>query len=162
MIIIALFLLGCVRIENQEMLPEAVVEETDLPEPTDAEMELPVFEKVFLTIGGRPARADLKAFSELADREAMEWSVEEGVAVVMERGRDGSFLYAVLTNENGFEEIAQLGYHFKGTDGEYEVMVDMTGSESSYLVDVRDMDSGTEVASMEMLKAYIFEALVGR
>ena len=130
------------------------------PIQENAEIKLQVFEQIFLHVAGNSSRTSWEEFTTILKQENLEFSDDEGIVTVMENNCEGSYLYAVLTNENGIVEIAQLGYYYKATDGEYCVMVDWADSNPRYLTDVTMMDSGTEVTSLTMLESYIVDAVL--
>ena len=138
--------------EETQAVPTSPVQE-------NAEINLQVFEQIFLHVAGNSNRISWDEFITILKQENLEFSDDEGIVTVMENNCEGSYLYAVLTNENGTVEIAQLGYHYKSTDGEYEVMVDWNNNKPCYLIDVTMMDSGTEVTSLAALESYIVDAI---
>ena len=138
---------------------ETQVEPTS-PVQENTEIKLQVFEQIFLHVAGNSNRTSWEEFTTILKQENLEFSNDEGIVTVMENNCEGSYLYAVLTNENSVVEIAQLGYHYKATNGEYCVMVDWSDSNPRYLTDVTMMDSGTEVTSLAMLESYIVDAVL--
>lgn len=130
------------------------------PVQENAEIKLQVFEQIFLHVAGNSNRTSWDEFITILKQENLEFSDDEGIVTVMENNCEGSYLYAVLTNENSVVEIAQLGYHYKATNGEYCVMVDWSDSNPRYLTDVTMMDSSTEVTSLTMLESYIVDAVL--
>lgn len=128
------------------------------PVQENAEIQLQIFEQIFLHVAGNSNRISWDEFITILKQENIEFSDDEGIVTVMENNCEGSYLYAVLTNENSVVEIAQLGYYYKATDSGYCVMVDWADSNPRYLTDVTMMDSGTEVTSLAMLKSYIIDA----
>lgn len=137
---------------------EAAQEETTVPELKNSYTELFVFDRVFLSVAGSPDRIDWDEFATLLNQENLDFSDDEGIITVFENSCDGRYLYAVLTNENSFVEIVQLGYHYKAADGEYGVMVDWSEDTPRFLTDVTMPDSGTEVASLAAVESYIMDA----
>lgn len=137
---------------------EAPQEETIVPELKNSETELFVFDRVFLPVAGSSERIDLDEFAALLNQESLDFSDDEGIITVFENSCDENYLYAVLTNENGNVEIAQLGFHYKAADGEYRVMVDWSENTPRHLTDVTMPDSGTEVTSLDAVKSYIMNA----
>lgn len=137
---------------------EAVQEETIVPEVKNSETELFVFNCVFLPVAGSSERVGWDEFETLLKQENLDFSDAEGIITVFENSCDGSYLYAVLTNENSFVEIVQLGYHYKAADGGYGVMVDWSEKTPRYLTDVTMPDSGTDVTSLDAVKSYIMDA----
>lgn len=137
---------------------EAAQEETTVPELKKSETELFVFDRVFLPVAGCLERITWDEFATLLNQENLDFSDDEGIITVFENSCNGSYLYAVLTNENGIVEIAQLGYHYTAADGEYGVMVDWSENTPRYLTDVTMPDSGTEVASLAAVESYIVDA----
>ena len=137
---------------------EAPQEEPIVPELINSETELFVFNRVFLPVAGSSERIDLDEFAALLNQENLDFSDDEGIITVFENSCDESYLYAVLTNENGIVEIAQLGYHYKTADDEYGVMVDWSEKTPRYLTDVTMPDSGTEVTSLAAVESYIVDA----
>ena len=139
---------------------EVAQEEIIVPELKNSGAELFVFERVLLPVAGSSERIDWDEFATLLNQENLNSSDDEGITTVLENSCDGGYLYAVLTNENGILEIAQLGYHYKAADGEYGVMVEWSDSNPRYLTDVTMVDSGTEVTSLTMLESYIVDAVL--
>lgn len=137
---------------------EAAQEETTVPELENVKTELFVFEQVFLPVAGSSERVGWDKFETLLKQENLDFSDDEGIITVFENSCDESYLYAVLTNENGIVEIAQLGYHYTAADGEYGVMVDWSKDAPRYLTDVIMPDSGTEVTSLTAVESYIMDA----
>ena len=137
---------------------EAAQEETTVPELENVKTELFVFEQVFMPVAGSSERVGWDQFETLLKQENLDFSDDEGIITVLENSCDESYLYAVLTNENGIVEIAQLGYHYKAADGEYGVMVDWSENTPRYLTDVTMPDSGTEVTSLAAVESYIVDA----
>ena len=137
---------------------EAAQEETTTPELENVKTKLFVFEQVFLPVAGSSERVGWDKFETLLKQENLDFSDDEGIITVFENSCDESYLYAVLTNENGIVEIAQLGYHYKAADGEYGVMVDWSENTPRYLTDVTMPDSGTEVTSLAAVESYIVDA----
>lgn len=137
---------------------EASQEETTTPELENVKTELFVFEQMFMPVAGSLERVGWDKFETLLKQENLDFSDDEGIITVFENSCDGSYLYAVLTNENGIVEIAQLGYHYKAADGEYGVMVDWSEDTPRYLTDVTMPDSGIEVTSLAAVKSYIMDA----
>ena len=137
---------------------EAAQEETTVPELENVKNELFVFEQVFLPVAGSSERVGWDKFETSLKQENLDFSDDEGIITVLENSCDRSYLYAVLTNENGIVEIAQLGYHYKAADGEYGVMVDWSENTPRYLTDVTMPDSGTEVTSLAAVESYIVDA----
>ena len=137
---------------------EAAQEETTVPELENVKTELFVFEQVFLPVAGSSERVGWDKFETLLKQENLDFSDDEGIITVLENSCDRSYLYAVLTNENGIVEIAHLGYHYKAADGEYGVMVDWSENTPRHLTDVTMPDSGTEVASLAAVESYIMDA----
>ena len=137
---------------------EAAQEETTVPELKNTDTELFVFDRVFMPVAGSSDRIDWDEFATLLNQENLDFADDEGIITVLENSCDGSYLYAVLTNENSFVEIAQLGYHYTAADGEYGVMVDWSKDAPRYLTDVTMPDSGTEVASLATVESYIMDA----
>ena len=129
------------------------------PVQENAEIQLQIFEQIFLHVAGNSNRISWDEFITILKQENIEFSDDEGIVTVMENNCEGSYLYAVLTNENSVVEIAQLGYYYKATDGEYCVMVDWSDSNPRYLTDGTMMDSGTEVTSLAALESYIVDAI---
>lgn len=129
------------------------------PVQENAEIQLQIFEQIFLHVAGNSNRISWDEFITILKQENIEFSDDEGIVTVIENNCEGSYLYAVLTNENSVVEIAQLGYYYKATDGEYCVMVDWSDSNPRYLTDVTMMDSGTEVTSLAALESYIVDAI---
>ena len=138
---------------------ETQVEPTS-PVQENTEIKLQVFEHIFLHVAGNSNRTSWEEFTTILKQENLEFSDDEGIVTVMENNCEGSYLYAVLTNENSVVEIAQLGYHYKATNGEYCVMVDWSDSNPRYLTDVTIVDFGTEVTSLAMLESYIVDAVL--
>ena len=134
---------------------EAAQEETTTPELRNVKTELFVFEQVFLSVAGSSERVGWDKFATLLNQESLDFSDDEGIITVLENNCDGSYLYAVLTNEKGIVEIVQLGYHYQAADGEYGVLVDWSEVTPRYLIDVTMPDSGTEVASLAAVESYI-------
>jgi len=153
-VLIALFLAGCVSSRE-----EITTESTAYTEKADESINMTVFEKIFLPMAGGGSRPSMEDFAALLEREGIAWREDEGILDVSDPEHDGSYLYGVLTNERDIVEIAEMGYHFHATDGEYEVKVDMTGKEIKYFVDVTLLNSGTEVLSVEDVKTYIYDAI---
>ena len=137
---------------------EAAQEETTTPELENVKTKLFVFEQVFLPVAGSSERVGWDEFETLLKQENLDFSDDEGIITVFENSCDGSYLYAVLTNENSFVEIVQLGYHYTAADGEYGVMVDWSEDAPRYLTDVTMPDSGTEVTSLAAFESYIVDA----
>lgn len=137
---------------------EAPQEEIIVPELENRKTELFVFEQVFLPVASSSERVGWDEVDTLLKQENLDFSDEEGIITVLENSCDESYLYAVLTNENGYVEIVQLGYHYKAADGAYGVMVDWSEDPPRYLTDVTIPDSGTEVASLDAVESYISDA----
>ena len=137
---------------------EEAQEETTTSELENVKTKLFVFEQVFLPVAGSSERVGWDKFETLLKHENLDFSDDEGIITVLENSCDRSYLYAVLTNENGIVEIAQLGYHYKAADGEYGVMVDWSEDTPRFLTDVTMPDSGTEVASLAAVESYIMDA----
>lgn len=137
---------------------EVSQEETTVPELENSETELFIFDRIFLPVASSSERIGWDEFATLLNQENLNFSDDEGIITVFENSCDGSYLYAVLTNENGIVEIAQLGYHYKAADGEYGVMVDWSEDTPRYLTDVTMPDSGAEVASLAAVESYIEDA----
>ena len=137
---------------------EAAQEKTTVPELKNSYTDLFVFDRVFMPVAGSSDRIDWDEFATLLNQENLDFADDEGIITVLENSCDGSYLYAVLTNENGIVEIAQLGYHYEAADGEYGAMVDWSGSNPRYLTDVTMPDSGMEVISLAAVKSYIMDA----
>lgn len=172
-LMLAALLTGCARSNKPHIIsPPDQVAETDplsvsskaaqeknmTPELENAKTELFVFEQVFMPIAGSSERVSWDKFETLLKQENLDFSDDEGIITVFENSCDGSYLYAVLTNENGIAEIAQLGYHYTAADGEYGVMVDWSENTPRYLTDVTMPDSGTEVTSLTAVESYIVDA----
>lgn len=130
----------------------------ELLEANNTRTGLLVFEQVFLPVAGSSERVGWDKFETLLKQENLDFSDDEGIITVFEDSCDESYLYAILTNENGIVEIAQLGYHYKAADGEYGVMVDWVEDTPLYLTNVTMPDSGTEVASLAAVESYIVDA----
>lgn len=139
---------------------EAAQEETTVPELENVKTGLFVFEQVFLPVASSLDRIDWDEFATLLNQENLDFSDDEGIITVFENSCDESYLYAVLTNENGIVEIAQLGYHYTAADGEYGAMVDWSENTPRYLTNVTMPDSGTEVTSLAAVKSYIMDAAI--
>lgn len=175
-LMLAALLTGCARSNESETIPlvlseqttetaphtavssEDTQEETTAPELKNTGNGLTTFERVFLPVAGNSERISWNEFITLLNQEDLDWTEDEGIATVLEDSCDGSYLYAVLTNENGVAEIAQLGYHYAAADGEYGVMADWSDDLPRYLTDVIMPDSGTEVTSLADVKSYIMDA----
>lgn len=137
---------------------EEAQEETTTSELENVKTKLFVFEQVFLPVAGSSERVGWDQFETLLKQENLDFSDDEGIITVLENSCDRSYLYAVLTNENGIVEISQLGYHYKAADGEHGVMVDWSENTPRYLTDVTMPDSGTEVTSLAAVESYIVDA----
>lgn len=133
-------------------------EENTSPELKNMGTGLLVFERIFLPAADSAERISWNDFITLLKHENLNFSDDEGIATILEDSCDGSYLYAVLTNENGIVEIAQLGYHYNAAYGEYGVMVDWSEDTPRYLIDVIMPDSGTEVTSLTAVESYIVDA----
>lgn len=129
-----------------------------LLESNKTETGLSVFEHIFMPVAGSSERVGWDEFEALLKQENLAFSDDEGIITVFEDSCDESYLYAVLTNENGIVEISQLGYHYTAADGEYGVMVDWSDSNPRYWTDVTMPDSGTEVTSLAAVNSYIMDA----
>lgn len=129
-----------------------------LLESSKAKTGLSVFEHIFMPVAGSSEKVGWDEFETLLKQENLDFSDDEGIITVLENSFDGSYLYAVLTNENSIVEIAQLGYHYEAADGEYGAMVDWSSSNPRYLTDVTMPDSGMEVTSLAAVKSYIMDA----
>lgn len=83
-------------------------------------------------------------------RDGMVYTDGEGVFSVYDPGTPGCWMYGVLTNVNGFDQLAEMGYYVCNENGEFQAEIrDLLSDTPAYAIDVTLGSGGTEVPSVD-------------